>query len=84
MNPLRPEHADKIEKIPGVDSRLRVKRTLAGYAYPVNGNVHNPTPRYVWLLLVDDRIVDTAPKRGTLIDAARASGHEYIAEVDGS
>lgn len=73
MQPLRPEHADCLRPVPGA-SRFLIKRVLAGYAYPVHGNLHNPTPRYHWHLLLGDRVVDMAEKRGVLVDAAREPG----------
>jgi hypothetical protein len=80
--PLHPEHADKTEPIPGADPRLTTRRVLVGYGYPKNGNVHNPKPRYVWLLQVDGRTVDQDSRRGVLRRAARMDGAEYLAEVD--
>ncbi len=62
--------ADTVRPIPRAD-RFAIKRVLAGYAYPVNGNFHNPTPRYEWLLLLDGKLVDRASRRGTLVEAAR-------------
>jgi hypothetical protein len=70
MRPLRPEHGDYIRPISGAP-RFLIGRVLTGYAYPVNGNVHNPTPRYHWHLLLDDRVVDMAEKRSVLVAAAR-------------
>lgn len=82
ISPNRPDHADKTESISGADPRFTVTRRLSGYAYPRNGNVHNPTPRYVWLLKVDGITVDQGPKRVPLIDAARNNGAAYLAEID--
>lgn len=73
MTPLRPEHADYQRPISGAP-RFLIKRVLTGYAYPVNGNVHNPTPSYYWHLLLDDRVVDMAEKRSILVAAAREPG----------
>jgi len=78
--PLRPEHANTRKPVPGAPG-FEIGRHLAGYAYPNNGNVHNPTPRYVWNLLLDGRMVDTSQKRRPLVVAARAPGaaREYSA-----
>ncbi|HET9144167.1 hypothetical protein [Actinophytocola sp.] len=73
MRPLRPEHGDYQRPIPGAP-RFMISRVLTGYAYPVNGNVHNPTPRYYWHLLLDDKVVDMAEKRSILVAAARQPG----------
>lgn len=70
MRPLRPEHANYQRPIPGAP-RFLISRVLTGYAYPVNGNVHNPTPSYRWHLLLDNRLVDQAEKRNILVAAAR-------------
>lgn len=78
MKPLKAAHANKVEPISGADSRLTVGRRLAGYSYPVNGNVHNPTPRYTWVLLADGKIVDQDAKRGPLVKAARDNGAAYL------
>lgn len=82
ITPIHPEHADKTESIPGADPRLTTRRVLVGYSYPKNGNVHNPKPRYVWLLQVDGRTVDQDSRRGVLRRAARMDSAEYLAEVD--
>lgn len=76
--PNRPEHADKIVTIPGVDPRLTLRRHLDGYAYAANGNLHNPTPRYQWHLLADGKIVDFASTKRTLVRAAREAGPAYL------
>ena len=68
--PIRPEHADRTTSVSGAVG-FEVRRVLEGYAYPVNGNVHNPTPRYRWLLLLDGRMVDQDARRRELVRAAR-------------
>lgn len=73
MKPLRPEHGNYTRPISGAP-RFQISRVLTDYAYPVHGNLHNPTPRYYWHLLLDDRVVDMAEKRGILVAAARESG----------
>lgn len=82
MTPIKTSHADKTVAIPGADSRLTLRRRLIGYAYPRNGNVHNPTPEYQWELMVGSRCVDMSPLARRMIDAARTNGPAYIAEVD--
>lgn len=73
MIPQRPEHADYVRPISGAP-RFLIRRVLTGYAYPVHGNLHNPTPSYHWHLLLDDRVVDMAERRGVLVAAAREPG----------
>jgi hypothetical protein len=72
--PIRPEHADKTESVVGADPRFTITRHLVDYAYPANGNVHNPTPRYRWLLNLDGRMVDSDDRENVLVQAARQSG----------
>lgn len=74
MRPLRPEHGDYQRPISGASPRFLISRVLTGYAYPNHGNLHNPTPRYHWHLLLDDKVVDMADKRGTLVAEARKPG----------
>jgi hypothetical protein len=81
--PIKPEHADKVEPVPGADPRFTIRRQLSGYAYPVNGNVHNPTPVYTWHLMVDGKLVDSDSRRRPLALAARIDGDQYLAEIDG-
>jgi hypothetical protein len=69
--PNRPEHANKITPISGTSPRFTIERQLTGYAYAANGNVHNPSPRYRWLLRLDGCLVDTAERRDVLVSAAR-------------
>jgi hypothetical protein len=73
MEPLQASHADRVTPVSGAPG-FEVKRVLSGYAYPIHGNVHNPTPRYSWLLLLNGRVVDSDAKRGPLVDAARRPG----------
>lgn len=83
MIPNKPEHADRDYPIPGVDLRLTVRRHLVSYAYPANGNVHNPTPEYDWHLVVDGvHLVDTAHRKRDMVEAARTAGAEYLREID--
>ncbi len=72
--PIRPEHADKVEPVAGADARFTIGRRLLSYAYPANGNVHNPTPRYVWTLYLDGRQVDWDSKKSELTKAVREYG----------
>lgn len=70
LAPNKPEHANyrrPIKDAPGFE----IERRLVAYAYPKNGNVHNPTPRYHWWLYLDGRLVDNAGKKGILISQAR-------------
>jgi hypothetical protein len=34
---------------------LSIDRLTAGFAYPRNGNVHNPTPRFCWIVMQDGK-----------------------------
>lgn len=72
MEPLKPEHANKTLPVEGTE--FQVRRVLVGYAYPVNGNLHNPTPYYRWWLLLDGRMVDTDQKKSVLVAAAHEPG----------
>lgn len=67
--PRRPEHADNEKPITGTE--FLVRRHLERYAYPANGNAHNPTPEYRWFLILDGKVVDTDAKRRNLVAAAR-------------
>ena len=84
MQPLKPEHADRTRAIANVDARLTIRRMLVGYAYPVHGNVHNPTPRYVFALQVDGVTVDTDSRERPLREAAKVNGQAYLDEYDGA
>ncbi len=68
--------------IAGVSSRLTIRRHIAGFAYPANGNVHNPTPRYRFLLFVDDVMVDSDNSERVLRRAAKDNEVDYLTEVD--
>lgn len=74
MRPRRPEHGDYVRPISGADPRFLIGRVLTGYAYPVHGNLHNPTPRYYWHLLLDNKVVDMAERRSILVVEARKPG----------
>lgn len=80
--PRKPEHADYTEAIKGADPRFTITRHLTGYAYARNGNTHNPTPQYVYLLKVDGRVVEQNNRKRFLVHAARSEyAHEYFEEV---
>jgi hypothetical protein len=70
MEPRRPDHANKVSAVSGAPG-FEVRRWLEGYCYPENGNVHNPTPRYCWHLLLDGKLVDRFSVRSVLVRAAR-------------
>lgn len=74
---LRPEHANYEFVIPS-DRRFAGRRVLRGYAYPRNGNVHNPTPRYGWLLLHDSRPICDFATRREMIEAVRADPEQLL------
>jgi hypothetical protein len=71
ITPLKPQHADRETPVGGAPG-FAVRRVLEGYAYPQNGNVHNPTPRYRFLLLLDGRTVDSSHSDRELRHAAKA------------
>ncbi len=76
-----PKHEDYTKPVSGADPRFTITRHLTGYAYPRNGNVHNPTPQYVYLLKVDGKIVDQSTTMRFLTHAARSEyAHEYFPE----
>lgn len=75
--PRRPEHADYT--FATSHPRLTGKRVLDGYAYAANGNVHNPTPSYRWLLLRDGTtVVDNFRRQRDLKAAVAQHGKEYL------
>jgi hypothetical protein len=57
--------------------RLTGQRYLESYAYAANGNVHNPTPRYLWVLWCDGRVVDRFQRRRDLQTAVAQYGDDY-------
>lgn len=75
--PTSPKHADFDFAIPG-QPRLTGRRFLAGYAYPQNGNVHNPTPRYSWLLLVDGNLADRFDRKRDLVAEVAQNAAGYL------
>lgn len=82
MEPKNPKHADKVVRINGVSERLTLRRRLVGYAYPRNGNVHNPTPRYMWDLLCDHRVMMFGTRASKMQEAAVMQEEEILAEAD--
>jgi len=45
--------------------KCEITRVVAGYAYPKNGNFHNPTPRYRWDVTYDGkRVGSTSTAKG--------------------
>lgn len=42
---------------------IEIRKVVAGYAYPRNGNAHNPTPRYRWEVWADGKRVGSATSR---------------------
>lgn len=53
------------------------KRVLR-YAYPKNGNVHNPTPTYVWIVAYKGRVVGRALK----LREAKELAREFMADPE--
>jgi hypothetical protein len=68
ITPRKPEHANKHEH---VGKGYMIERRLMGYSYPRNGNVHNATPQYHWVLYLNGKQVDSDPRRTPLRRAAR-------------
>lgn len=60
--------------VPGADAGFETDRIIEGHAYPANGNVHNPAPRYRYRLYLDGKLVDSDPRYRKLVDAARTYG----------
>lgn len=73
MIPRQPEHANKITDVANAPG-FQIERRLMGYAYARNGNVHNPTPRYWWILYLNGKRVDEGKYRNTLQQCARQPG----------
>jgi hypothetical protein len=61
---------------------ITIDRRTVGHAYARNGNLHNPTPRYMYAAIVDDNIVASC----TLERDAVAIAEDFITtgEVHGS
>lgn len=68
-------------QIPGCDPRLQGKRVLEGHAFAANGNTHNPTPHYGWLLMVEGQLAGRFDYRRDLVAEARENGAAYLAEL---
>lgn len=43
-----------------------IKKVIVGYAYPRNGNCHNPTPHIRWYLIENGQIIDSRSKLNDL------------------
>lgn len=39
-----------------------IRKRITGYAYPRNGNTHNPTPRVLWEVYEGGRLIDSSYK----------------------
>jgi hypothetical protein len=72
----RPTHrGDRVEyPVTGADDGFRIVRVTVGFAYPRNGNLHNPSPEFRWELTLDGKLVDSAAKKSILVAAARDYG----------
>jgi hypothetical protein len=46
-----------------VNTPPKIVKRVYGYAYPRNGNFHNPTPRVAWDLFVNGKLVDSFPTK---------------------
>lgn len=75
-SPRRPSHANYTFETD--HPRLTGERWLDSYAYAANGNLHNPTPYYAWLLRCDGRIVDRFTRKRDLQQAVQDHGPEYV------
>jgi hypothetical protein len=65
---------DARKSVPGADAGFEISRTISGYAYAANGNLHNPTPRYTYLLWLDGKLADSDPRYRKLVASAREYG----------
>lgn len=64
---------------PETETGCGITRVTTGFAYPRNGNTHNPTASYRWDITHAGRLIDTAT---TLRDAKAiaAEVNAYIAQ----
>jgi hypothetical protein len=53
---------------------IEIRKMVYGYAYPRNGNVHNPTPHTGYILVRNEQMIDRAT---TLREAKRIANEEY-------
>jgi hypothetical protein len=44
-------------------NKITFEKKIIGYAYPRNGNTHNPTPRVSWSAFVDGKRVGVSRTR---------------------
>lgn len=77
--PRKPCHADTIKTVPGADSRFTIRRHLEGYPYGMS-SAGQATPRYVWHLLLDGKVVDSSDRRMPLVEWARSAGVDGYSE----
>ena len=66
--PRNPKHANKTQDL---GNGYTIERRLMGYAYPRNGNVHNATPRYHWVLRLDGSMIASSNYRTPMVALAR-------------
>lgn len=56
-----------------VEAGFTLEKSITGYAYPRNGNAHNPTPRVIWQLRnATGEVLDCAYKQADLVESAEA------------
>lgn len=68
MRARNPAHENTTKDI---GNGYTIERRLMGYSYPRNGNVHNATPRYMWLLRLEGVVVDRDSRYRVLRAAAK-------------
>lgn len=49
-----------------------IERKISGYAYPRNGNAHNPTPKYRYEAVLNGKLIDTSYRARGAIESANA------------
>jgi hypothetical protein len=54
--------------------QFEIRKVITGYAYPKNGNLHNPTPRVAYFVYQDDRLIG--------IDYRLRDAKQFIADIE--
>ena len=52
---------------------FQIKKVITGYAYPKNGNLHNPTPKVAYFVYQGDKLIS--------IDYRLRDAKQYIADI---
>jgi hypothetical protein len=56
---------------------VTIRKRVVGYAYPRNGNLSNPTPRYHWLIFAGEKRVGQVNRLTELVDVLPMYAAEY-------